>query len=88
MSSIELLVTQISQLPQIYQDQVADFVDFLIFKYTIPIITDETSELSQEEKDELDLRLEYSQKHPEQRSKWDDIKAELFSKYHVTEKIA
>ncbi len=46
------------------------------------VMTEETFELSDEQKQELDRRIRYAEEHPEDAISWNQVKEKLFKKYN------
>lgn len=79
MSKTELL-DKIDALPEILQNQVSDFVEFLFQKH-FEADSETVVDLSVEEKVELDKRYSSYQVNPETAMELEALKAKLLGKY-------
>lgn len=83
----ETVIEKIDFLPKVYQQQIADYVDFLTEKYLkslhrenangddfMQIIEDHENIFSDELKVELDNRYEHFLNHHKEYPDWDDVK--------------
>ena len=74
-----VLKEKIDNLPENLKEQVADYVDFLLYRYgsSLPTLTDE-------EKTELDERWAAYQQNNHSTSDLEDVKARLEKKHDVS----
>lgn len=71
------LHNKIDQLPEEVLLQVADYIDFLLDRYT----PKNEDELSKEEIQELESRYQAYDQSPESAKSWEDAQKELLAKY-------
>lgn len=81
MTTKDILIHQIEQLPVEIQNQVADFVQFLIIMHEIPVIPIQSEkEISKETKKELDTRYKALKENQERAVSWESAKQRILQK--------
>lgn len=70
----EQLAPHIERLPEEIQQQLLDYITFLLTKYEQPV----PAELSPEGKAFIEARLQQLNDHPEQRRDWSEVRTRLY----------
>lgn len=77
----EKLIQKIENLPDVLQQQVADYVDFLMERYQVGSPKTEDAPLTEEDKTELDNRYNNWKNDPSSAIPLEDAKNRLMQKY-------
>jgi len=74
----EIVFQRYSRLPETLKNQVSDYIDFLLTRYSEN--KTDTIEISEEIQSALSERSAYSKAHPETRKSWNEVKTRIKNK--------
>ncbi|MCB1179517.1 MAG: DUF2281 domain-containing protein [Leptospiraceae bacterium] len=79
----QILLDNFQKLPPIAKQEVIDFMSFLLYKHQIPFQMESFSEeLTDEEKEFLDLRYSKMMESPHLNRTWDEVKKDIYTKHN------